>query len=100
MKINTKAVGALMLAMFASIMLFACGTDPMNAKLTVENYNAIEDGTTTYDEVVELFGEPQSDQTLTDGDGSITWSNKDESITVTITFEDEVVTNKAQTGLI
>jgi hypothetical protein len=99
MKFKTKGVAALLFAVVSCLTLVAC-TDPMNAMLTVDNYNSIVADTTTYTQVVELFGEPTDDQALTDGAGAITWSNKDESITVTVTFADSIVTSKAQTGLI
>lgn len=97
---KSKGILALTLAIFSSFMLFACGNDPMDKKLTKENYNAIVVDTSTYDDVVELFGEPASDQKLTDGDGTIVWKNKKETKTVSITFENNVVKNKTQTGLL
>ncbi len=100
MNYKTKGVLAFMLVALSGMMLFACGKDPMDAKLTVSNYNTVVVGTTTYTQAKDLFGEPAEDEKLTDGDGTITWSNKSESKTVTLTFEDNVVTDKAQTGLI
>lgn len=100
MKNLSKGLLAIALMAICGVALLGCGTDPMDAKLTETNYNAIVVDESTYDDVVALFGEPEDDQVLTAGAGSITWKNNDETKTVTLTFENSIVTEKAQTGLL
>ena len=100
MKKVIQAMSGVVIAIIGTLALCGCGTDPMNAKLTEANYNSIVVNTTTYTQVEDLFGDPTGTSTLTDGAGSLTWANADETKTVTLTFAANVVTAKAQTGLI
>ena len=100
MKQFSKSLLAVAIMLISGFALAACGTDPMDAKLTEENYNAVVVDTTTYQDAVELFGEPQDDQALTDGAGTITWSNDNETLSVTLTFDNSIVTAKTQEGIL
>jgi RNA polymerase sigma factor (sigma-70 family) len=63
---------------------------PENPKLTKENLNKIKPGTTTFKEVVELFGEPTGKSTTSEGKTrSAAWISGLKR--VTINFEDDVV---------
>lgn len=88
------------LLVISSLAMVACGEDPMDSKLTQENFNAIVVGTTTYEEAKELLGDHDNDTTLTDGDGTIIWKNEKSTKSITLVFSDSVVASKVQTGIL
>jgi hypothetical protein len=99
MKALKSTLAAIAVVVLASVAFLGCGADPMDSKLTLENYDQITETETTYEEVVELFGEPQADEDFADGDGTAVWNNKKGTKTVTLTFVDNIVTEKDQEGL-
>lgn len=100
MKNLTKGMMALMLVIFSSVALMACGADAMDKKLTKDNYNAVVVDTTTYDEVVELLGEQTSGELDDNGDGTLIWKNKKDTKSITLIFDDETVVERTQKGIL
>lgn len=76
-------------------------TDKENVGLSVLNelaFNEVFVGETTYTDAIELFGtELVTGGTYAGGDGTKIWT--DGSISITLTFEDDVVISKSQVGL-
>ena len=71
---------------------------PENPKLTQENLGKIKRGTTTFKEVVELFGEPTTKSTTKEGKlRSALWMGGIKN--VNIDFEDDVVRSIKSAGL-
>lgn len=99
MKTLRNTLAAMVMVIVASVAFLGC-TDPMDKKLTLANYDQIVENTTTYDEVVDLLGDPQDKTALdTAGTGTAIWKNEDDTKNITLTFTTNVVTTKAQTGL-
>ncbi len=107
MKIQNKIIMALLLV-FLLFGVVSCGSP--KGEVSYANYESIitatqasEDGSTasTYNDVIVYLGAP-TDYTNYDGttkSGYLEWVDTDAGITVRITFENEVVTDKTQTGI-
>lgn len=100
MKKVTKGIMTLMLVVFSSVALMACGADAMDKKLTKENYNAIVEATTKYDDVKELLGQESSGELDDNGDGTLVWKNKKDTKSITLVFDDETVVERSQKGIL
>ncbi len=88
--------GAVALAIVALLCLSTPGSAADKDKMTKANYNRIKVGTTTYDQVVELLGKPDSN--ADQGDMKLAgWATPTQAIT--IEFDKGVVKKKNSTGL-
>lgn len=97
---NIKGLLAVALIMVCSFALIGCGVDPMDAKLTQDNFNEIVVNTTTYEEVIDILGQPTSDNELTNGAGTLVWKNKKDTKSITLVFANNIVATKTQTGIL
>ena len=90
-----KSLVIALLLVSVPMVLVACGS-----KVTKANYDKIEAGVTTYTEAKKILGKPDTDSTtelLGVRGGVAIW--KSGGKTITLTFLNDKVTLKAQTGL-
>ena len=95
-----KRFGIAMLFIITIFMLWGCGGDGGEDKITLEQYSNIENGM-TLEEVENILGQGEENASTEAGGvivKSYQWTNKDGS-NIQIMFQDGKVNTKAQAGL-